>query len=146
MNRLELLPTDVSEYIYQMRDAGATIQIQEAWRAYQVPKNNAKTSLYNMGDICRVGRLTEIEMLRWGEDYVVRIAWMMEYLAVVLSGREKRSVWLIDILDIEEGLMAWAESGWPRLGYRALEFYRRIEIAINTIRYKFAECCERRGW
>lgn len=120
MNRLELLPKELCNYIYFLRDTNAIIKIQKRWQKYRAPKIIAMT--------LACGCYSQYESLP--DISSPHTANVMEYMLNVLSGKEKG--WHSFFIDMEEVLLRDEYMGGPGAIY-----YDRIERAYMRIKKKF---------
>ena len=120
MNRLELLPKELCDYIYFLRDTNAIIKIQKRWHKYQAPKIIAM--------ILASGCYSHYESLP--DISSPHTANVMEYMLNVLSGKE--TGWHSFFIDMEEVLWRDEYMGGPSAIY-----YDRIETAYMRIKKKF---------
>jgi|MDTG01.5.fsa_nt_gb hypothetical protein len=122
MNRLELLPKEISNYIYFLRDTNAIIKIQKRWHKYQAPKIIAMT----LASRC----YSSIDLMPdISSEYTAKV---MEYMVNVLSGKEEG--WDSFFNDIEKALL----RDWPSPPlWRGGIYYTRIIRAFLKIETKF---------
>lgn len=130
MNRLESLPRELREYIYDLRDvilSDTATKIQKKWLKYRAPKVAAeqlRDSVYELMTTDADG--LEIDVMN---PHTVQV---IEYVATVLSGKEERYEWTLFLSAITRGLWEDQFTGGPGARY-----YNRTEIALNTLRQKF---------
>jgi len=120
MNRLELLPKEISNYIYFLRDTNAIIKIQKRWHKYQAPKIIAMTLA--SGCYSLIDSMPDISS--------PHTANVIEYMVNVLSGREEG--WDSFFIDMEQVLWRDEYMGGPGAIY-----YDRIESGFMKIKTKF---------
>jgi len=127
MNRLNILPADIHEYIFFIRDQRLVILIQKKWRKYHAPKIVAADLLASCYS-SRPGIYASVLVME------PHTAGVMEYIVKVLSGKEDRTIWNTFLEDIEYALFEDQFSGGPWAQY-----YNRTDAAFETLKDKFRD-------
>lgn len=134
----ELLPKEISDEIYFMRDSAAAITIQRLWFKTHAPKVVAKMLCGNM--------CNEPDLLSVMDSDTAAI---LAYTARVLTGKEKQHAWLVDVLAyVAQKLYEDTYSGGPGAKYYIqcensyIALNKKCEFSQNE---KWLLRCERRG-
>lgn len=121
MTYIGLLPSELSDYIYNIRDTDAITKIQKMWHKFQAPKIVAQKLCENLS--------TEPEGLSVMNPETATI---LEYTARILSGKENHNIWVDFLETVNSELYIDQYTGGP-----GAKYYNRCDKAYKTLYEKF---------